>query len=147
MYRDAIILPSWLADPSYCRDRLSVGQAVFLLLKTLNKRPEAATSCRSSMDESNSLLSCHIRVRISSAMLYPRGGMDDHTGFRFRRCRFEVSAPLRSAQNRDPLDLVRLVGDVLKGLGVAGNIMVSKTVVACSNRAAPVRLQSVITLA
>ena len=30
MYRDAIILPSWLADPSYCRDRLSVGQAVFL---------------------------------------------------------------------------------------------------------------------
>ena len=25
-----MILPSWLADPSYCRDRLSVGQAVFL---------------------------------------------------------------------------------------------------------------------
>ena len=84
-----MILPSWSADPSYCRDRLSVGQAVFLLLKTLNKRPEAATYCRSSMDESNSLLSCHIRVQISSAMLCPRGGMDDHTGFRFRRCRFE----------------------------------------------------------
>ena len=25
-----MILPSWPANPSYCRDRLSVGQAVFL---------------------------------------------------------------------------------------------------------------------
>ena len=71
------------------------------------------------MDKSSSLLSCLIRVRISSAMLCPRGGMDDHTGFRFRRRRFESCRGCS------------------KGLGVAGNITVSKTVVACSNLAAP----------
>ena len=78
------------------------------------------------MDESNSPLSCLIRVRISSAMLCPRGGMDDHTGFRFRRCRFESCR------------------GCLKGLGVVGNIMVSKTVVAYSNRAAPVQTRECI---
>ena len=39
-----MILRSWPANPSYCRDRLSVGQAVFLLLETLNNMKETEMS-------------------------------------------------------------------------------------------------------
>ena len=39
-----MILRSWPVNPSYCRDRLSVGQAVFLLLKTLNNMKETIMS-------------------------------------------------------------------------------------------------------
>ena len=42
-------------------------------------------------------------------------------------CEIEVSAPLRSAQNRGPLDLVRLAPVVQADISLTGKASVSKT--------------------
>ena len=44
MYRDAIILPLWPVNPSYCHDRLSLRAGGFLLLKEANNMEERTMS-------------------------------------------------------------------------------------------------------